>query len=82
MPSPARPRLTRHEDRPRIARPATSNAHEKFMTIAELATNLDVSTRTVRRWIESGQLRAYRFERIVRIAPRDLDVFLGRYRVN
>ncbi|MDE2284079.1 MAG: helix-turn-helix domain-containing protein [Hyphomicrobiales bacterium] len=41
-----------------------------------------MSTRTVRRWIEAGELPIYRVERILRIARSDLEVFLARYRVD
>lgn len=81
MRSRSRPRLTRDTERSRAARPPTPTPDEKLMTITEVATALAVSTRTVRRWIESGQLHAYRFDRAVRIAPSDLNDFLGRRRV-
>jgi excisionase family DNA binding protein len=48
----------------------------KFFTIAEVAERLRVSTRTVRRWIESGDLIAHRPGGIVRVAESDLRTFL------
>jgi excisionase family DNA binding protein len=51
----------------------------KFFTIAEVAERLRVSTRTVRRWIEAGDLVAYRFG-VVRIAEADLRAFLALHR--
>jgi excisionase family DNA binding protein len=47
-----------------------------FFTIAEIAERLQVATRTVRRWIKSGDLAAHRFGSVVRIAESDLRAFL------
>ena len=52
----------------------------KFFTIAEVAERLNVSTRTVRRWIKSGDLVAYRIRAVVRVADSDLWAFLALYR--
>jgi excisionase family DNA binding protein len=51
-----------------------------FFTIAEVAERLDVSIRTVSRWIKSGDLVAHRFGNAVRIADSDLRDFLTRHR--
>jgi excisionase family DNA binding protein len=40
----------------------------QFFTLAEVAKRLSVSGRTVRRWIERGELIAHRFGAAVRIA--------------
>lgn len=52
----------------------------KFFTIAEVAERLEVSTRTVRRWIEAGDLVVHRFNGIVRISEKDLRSFLALHR--
>jgi excisionase family DNA binding protein len=52
----------------------------KFFAIHEVAEQLGVSTRTVRRWIESMELVAHRFGRAVRIAERDLQAFVAMHR--
>jgi excisionase family DNA binding protein len=52
----------------------------KFFTIAEVAERLHVSTRTVRRWIEAGDLVAHRIGGIVRVAESDLRAFLALHR--
>jgi excisionase family DNA binding protein len=52
----------------------------KFFTIAQVAEPLDVATRTVRRWIKSGDLVAHRFGGVVRIAEGDLQAFLAAHR--
>ena len=55
-------------------------ATPEFLTIDKVAQVLGVSTRTVRRWIKSGQLVAHRFPRLVRIDPADFDAFLRQHR--
>jgi excisionase family DNA binding protein len=52
----------------------------KFFTIAEVADRLDVATRTVRRWIKSGELVVHRIGGVVRIAEGDLRAFLALHR--
>jgi excisionase family DNA binding protein len=52
----------------------------KFFTIAEVAERLRVSIRTIRRWIESGDLIAHRRGGIVRVAESDLRAFLAIHR--
>jgi excisionase family DNA binding protein len=52
----------------------------RFFTVAEVAERLGVSTRTIRRWIENGELVAHRFGRAVRIVERDLKAFLAMHR--
>jgi excisionase family DNA binding protein len=50
---------------------------DKFFTIAQVAERLQVATRTVRRWIEAGDLVAHRLGGAVRIAESDLWAFLA-----
>jgi excisionase family DNA binding protein len=53
----------------------------RFFTIDEVADCLNVSPRTVRRWIKSGDLPVHRFGRaVVRIAEHDLRAFLAQHR--
>jgi excisionase family DNA binding protein len=52
----------------------------KFFTIAEVAERLHVASRTIRRWIRSHQLVAYRIGGVVRIAEGDLRAFLALHR--
>jgi excisionase family DNA binding protein len=76
--SRSRPRVTGERIRPRSA----GDPNQEFLTIREAAANFHVSTRTVRRWIEDGEIPAYRVGRIVRIARSDLEAFLARHRVD
>jgi excisionase family DNA binding protein len=57
-----------------------SGGHINFFTIAVVAERLDVATRTVRRWIKSGDLVVHRVGGIVRIAEGDLRAFLAAHR--
>jgi excisionase family DNA binding protein len=52
----------------------------KFLTIAQVADCLGVSTRTVRRWISDGLLVVHRIEGVVRISGVDFAVFLAARR--
>jgi excisionase family DNA binding protein len=54
--------------------------HMRFFTIANVAESLRVSTRTVRRWIDAGQLVVHRINGVLRIADKDLQAFLGEHR--
>ena len=53
---------------------------DRFFTIAEIAQVLGVSTRTVRRWISTGELVTHRFGRAVRISRIDLEIFVAQCR--
>jgi excisionase family DNA binding protein len=57
-----------------------SNKSPRFFTIANVAESLDVSSRTIRRAIKSGRLRAHHFGRAVRIADYDWIEFLEAHR--
>jgi excisionase family DNA binding protein len=52
----------------------------RFYTVQEVSAALEVSSRTVNRWIARGELIAHWFGRSVRIADDDLRVFLARQR--
>ena len=49
-------------------------------SIKVVAEALDVSPRTVRRWIAKGDLIAHRVARVVRVAAADLRTFLAIHR--
>jgi excisionase family DNA binding protein len=51
-----------------------------FFTVAEVAERLDVSIRTVRRWIQDGLLIVHRINGVVRISESDLHAFLTTHR--
>ena len=48
----------------------------QFHTVEEVAERLQVSDQTVRRWVKSGKLKAYKPGREWRVKPSDLETFL------
>jgi excisionase family DNA binding protein len=67
-------KMVRFGDVPR--RPQRNDRLE-FLTTPDVAERLRVSTRTVRRWIEDGDLIAHRIGGVVRIAESDLRAFVA-----
>lgn len=61
-------------------RTASSADAPSMLTITRIAEQLDVSERTVRRWIDDNKLVAHRMDRLIRIAPSDFAAFLARCR--
>ena len=49
---------------------------EAFCTIPDVADRLQVSVRTVRRWVKTGELIAHKLGVQWRISEVDLDLFL------
>ena len=58
----------------------TRNGLPKYYTIKAVAEALDVSPRTVRRWIANGGLIVHRVDGVVRIGEGDLRAFLAVHR--
>jgi excisionase family DNA binding protein len=54
---------------------------ERFLTVEEIAGRLQVSDQTVRRWVKSGKLAAFKPGKELRIRPRDLEEFLEARKV-
>ncbi len=57
-------------------RPTTPAALERLLTIPEAAELLHVSIKTIRRWIESGDLAAAKLGMQWRIRPQDVARFV------
>jgi excisionase family DNA binding protein len=51
--------------------------HARLLTIKDVADRLKVSIKTVRRWIDRGELVAYQLGHQWRIAEPDLSAFLA-----
>jgi excisionase family DNA binding protein len=51
---------------------------DRLLRIAEVADLLQVSTKTIRRRIQDGRMRAYFIAQQWRIDPRDLQRFIER----
>ena len=58
----------------------TRPVEPRFFTISDVANFLDVSTRTVRRWIEKKLLVAHDFNGLVRISEADFQAFVTSHR--
>ena len=53
----------------------SSTAPKHFFSLSDVADRFDVSVRTVRRWVDAGELVAHRFGRQLRVSPEDLKTF-------
>ena len=49
---------------------------QEYFSIKQVCARLGVSRMTLRRWIDSGKLPAYKLGRLVRIKAEDLTSFL------
>ena len=52
----------------------------KLFSVDQIAHQFEVSSKTVRRWIEAGDLRAHRMGRQVRILEEDALMFVAARR--
>jgi excisionase family DNA binding protein len=52
----------------------------RFLSVHEVHEQLGVSAKTVRRWIERGELHVHRLGRQLRISEEDLAAFIAQYR--
>jgi excisionase family DNA binding protein len=55
---------------------------ERFYSVEEIAERLQVSDQTVRRWVKSGKLAAFKPGKELRIRPSDLEEFLESRKVH
>jgi excisionase family DNA binding protein len=61
-------------------RPTTACRLPRLLAVSEVAELLQVSTKTVRRWIERRELRTHQLGRQLRVSEEDLAAFLGQRR--
>ena len=59
---------------------STASRLPRLLAVGEVAELLQVSSKTVRRWIERQELRTHRLGRQLRVAEEDLAAFLGQRR--
>ena len=59
--------------------PRSNPPRSPLRTIAEAAEILNVSQRTVRRIIQSGELRAHRIRGLIRISDADIAAYLAEH---
>lgn len=57
-------------------RPRKSLDRTRWLTISDVAQLLQISERTVRRWIDGGDLAAHKLGRQWRISDKDLKEYL------
>ena len=57
-------------------RPKTAAVVDGLLTVGDIALRLQVSQKTVRRWIERVDLVVHRLGRQLRISPSDFQTFL------
>jgi len=50
---------------------------EQFLTVSEVGKRLRVTRQVVYKWLEDGDLKGYRFGRVVRISLSDFERFLA-----
>ena len=53
----------------------------EWMGTPEAARYLGITTRTLYRFIDEGQLAAYKFGRVIRLKRDDLDAFIDNSRI-
>ena len=50
-----------------------TSSNERMLTMKQVAHYMNVSSRTVMRWLETGWLRGTRIGGVIRIHPKDLN---------
>jgi len=58
-----------------------SGAGIVWLSTSEAALRLGITARTLYRFIDEGQLPAYRFGRVIRLQQREVDEFIERSRI-
>lgn len=53
----------------------------KWLSTREAAGELGITTRTLYRLIDSGQVPAYKFGRVIRLKAEEVDAFVERSRI-
>ena len=55
-------------------------SQERLFTVREVASILNMSDRSIRRWIDEEKLTHHKFGRAVRISESDLRTFMAAHR--
>jgi excisionase family DNA binding protein len=58
-----------------------SNAQISWLSTAEAAKRLGITPRTLYRFIDEGQLAAYRFGRVIRLKEVEVESFIDTCRI-
>lgn len=54
---------------------------DAWLSTEQAARRIGVTPRTLYRFVDEGELRAYRFGRVIRIRTSDVDAFVERSRI-
>lgn len=54
---------------------------QQWLSTDEAAKRIGVTARTLYRFIDAGELVAYRFGRVIRLQPDDVEVFIKARRI-
>jgi excisionase family DNA binding protein len=60
---------------------ASSSSEIVWLSTAEAASRLGITPRTLYRFIDEGQLPAYRFGRVIRLKEHEVDAFIDTCRI-
>ena len=61
--------------------PSDTSGEIKWLSTAEAANRLGITPRTLYRFIDEGQLPAYRFGRVIRLKADEVDRFIDSCRI-
>lgn len=56
----------------------SEHSSNRFLTVKDVAERCQVTERTVRNWIEGGDLRVHRLGGAIRVLPEDFEDFIAR----
>ena len=59
----------------------TPSADIEWLSTQEAARRLGITTRTLYRFVDQGELPAYRMGRVIRLQAADIDEFIGRSKI-
>jgi excisionase family DNA binding protein len=69
------------DGRSAAARPGPDEAPLQWLSTKEAAHHLGITPRTLYRLIDSGQLPAYRFGRVIRLKEAEVNAFIDSARI-
>jgi excisionase family DNA binding protein len=70
-----------HEDSVRATVVAMASADVEWLSTQEASRRLGITTRTLYRFVDQGDLPAYRMGRVIRLKATDIDTFIDASRI-
>jgi len=61
--------------------PTSADDEIRWLSTGEAADRLGITPRTLYRFIDVGQVAAYRFGRVIRLKATDVDIFIDACRI-